>query len=99
VNLSGIMTEYKVPDYLRNVDYRFRTGEVGKILSLSLSKINSCVDNGSLRGYRIPGSRHRRVVNMGEKGLIDFIEEHELPFDRLELFFLNEGLITHDPNK
>ena len=39
----------------------FTTGEAAKICKVSQQTIIRCFDNGSLKGFRVPGSRFRRI--------------------------------------
>jgi len=59
----------------------FTTGEVAKLLHVATGSVVRWVDSGKLEGYRIPGSRSRRVPRAS---LIHFCREHGLPLDGLE---------------
>ncbi len=37
------------------------TGEVAKVAGISKRKVAQWIDSGLLRGFTIPGSKHRRV--------------------------------------
>ncbi|HMO19316.1 MAG TPA: helix-turn-helix domain-containing protein [Oligoflexia bacterium] len=51
------------------------SGEAAKICQVSLNTIIRCFDKGMIKGFRIPGSRFRRIpVN----SLLRFIKEHNL---------------------
>ena len=39
----------------------FTTGEAAKICKVSQQTIIRCFDSGQLRGFRVPGSRFRRI--------------------------------------
>ena len=39
----------------------FTTGEAAKICKVSQQTIIRCFDNGQLKGFRVPGSRFRRI--------------------------------------
>jgi hypothetical protein len=39
------------------------------------------MDSGRLRGYRIPGSHHRRTTR---EHLLRFLKEHKMPMDGLD---------------
>ena len=59
----------------------FTTGEAAKICKVSQQTIIRCFDNGSLKGFRVPGSRFRRIPR--EK-LFSFMKENGIPTDALE---------------
>ena len=58
----------------------FTTGEAARLCNLSQQTIIRCFDSGRLRGYRVPGSRTRRIPR-GE--LIRFMKGHHMPLDAL----------------
>lgn len=39
----------------------FTTGEAAKICKVSQQTIIRCFDNGQLKGFRVPGSKFRRI--------------------------------------
>ncbi len=56
------------------------TGEVAKICSVAPRTVSKWFDSGSLRGYRIPGSKDRRIpLNQ----LIRFMKQHNMPLNGL----------------
>ena len=58
----------------------FTTGEAAKVCKVSQQTIIRCFDSGRLRGYRVPGSKTRRIPR-GE--LIRFMRGHHMPLDVL----------------
>ena len=58
----------------------FTTGEVAEICKLSQQTIIRCFDKGRLQGFRVPGSRFRRIPR---DGLIQFMLENDIPIDLL----------------
>jgi two-component system, OmpR family, response regulator len=60
----------------------FTTGEVADICNLSQQTIIRCFDSGKLRGFRVPGSKFRKVPR---ESLIQFMKSNDIPLDRLEL--------------
>jgi excisionase family DNA binding protein len=54
------------------------TGEVAKICNVAPRTVSKWFDSGSLKGYRIPGSKDRRIP-VGE--LVKFMKAHGIPFD------------------
>ena len=59
----------------------FTTGEAAKICKVSQQTIIRCFDNGSLKGFRVPGSRFRRIPR---DQLYSFMKDNGLPTDALE---------------
>ena len=59
----------------------FTTGEAAKICKVSQQTIIRCFDNGSLKGFRVPGSRFRRIPR---EQLYAFMKENGIPTDALE---------------
>lgn len=59
----------------------FTTGEAAKICKVSQQTIIRCFDNGQLRGFRVPGSRFRRIPR---ESLYKFMRDNGIPTDALE---------------
>jgi excisionase family DNA binding protein len=59
----------------------FTTGEAAKICKVSQQTIIRCFDNGSLKGFRVPGSRFRRIPR---DQLYTFMRDNGIPTDALE---------------
>jgi excisionase family DNA binding protein len=59
----------------------FTTGEAAKICKVSQQTIIRCFDSGQLKGFRVPGSRFRRIPR---DALINFMRENGIPLDALE---------------
>ena len=59
----------------------FTTGEAAKICKVSQQTIIRCFDNGSLKGFRVPGSRFRRIPR---EHLFSFMKDNGIPTDALE---------------
>jgi excisionase family DNA binding protein len=72
----------------------FTTGEVADICKLSQQTVIRCFDNGRLRGYRVPGSKFRRIPR---ESLIQFMREHKIPLDLLELGKTLVLVVDDDP--
>jgi excisionase family DNA binding protein len=72
----------------------FTTGEVAEICNLSQQTIIRCFDSGRLRGYRVPGSRFRRIPR---DALVQFMKEHNIPLDQLELGKTRVLVVDDDP--
>ncbi len=56
------------------------TGEVAKICNVAPRTVSKWFDSGQLRGYRIPGSKDRRIP---VAALVRFMKQHNIPMDGL----------------
>ncbi len=54
-----------------------RTGDVAKLCRVAARTVTKWIDNGSLKGFRIPGSAHRRVTR---DDFIAFAKAHGMEF-------------------
>jgi excisionase family DNA binding protein len=54
------------------------TGEVAKICNVAPRTVSKWFDNGQLKGYRIPGSKDRRIP---VPELVRFMKSHGIPLD------------------
>jgi excisionase family DNA binding protein len=54
------------------------TGEVAKICNVAPRTVSKWFDSGTLKGYRIPGSKDRRIP---VAQLLKFMKAHGIPFD------------------
>ena len=59
----------------------FTTGEAAKICKVSQQTIIRCFDSGQLKGFRVPGSRFRRIPR---EQLFAFMKDNSIPTDALE---------------
>lgn len=59
----------------------FTTGEVATICKVSQQTVIRCFDSGKLKGFRVPGSRFRRIPR---ESLIQFMKGNSIPLDHLE---------------
>jgi excisionase family DNA binding protein len=57
------------------------TGEVAKVCNVAPRTVSKWFDSGQLRGYRIPGSKDRRIPL---NSLIRFMKQHSIPLDGLQ---------------
>lgn len=54
------------------------TGEVAKICNVAPRTVSKWFDSGQLKGYRIPGSKDRRIP---ASQLVQFMKDHNIPLD------------------
>ncbi len=59
----------------------YTTGEAAEMSGLSQQTIIRCFDDGTLKGFRVPGSKFRRIPR---KELIAFVVRNGVPPDRME---------------
>jgi len=59
----------------------FTTGEAAKVCKVSQQTIIRCFDNGQLKGFRVPGSKFRRIPR---EALFKFMRDNSIPTDALE---------------
>lgn len=72
----------------------FTTGEAAEICKLSQQTIIRCFDSGRLNGFRVPGSRFRRIPR---DGLIRFMRENNIPLDRIDSGKHRIVIVDDDP--
>ena len=60
----------------------FTTGEVAEICKISQQTVIRCFDSGRLKGFRVPGSRFRRIPR---ENLIQFMKDNDIPLDNLDM--------------
>lgn len=68
---------------VKEIDYGaavFTTGQVARVCQVASRTVSKWVDNGLLRGYRIPGSTDRRIPR---ESLIRFLRDNGMPMSRL----------------
>lgn len=73
----------------------YTTGEAAVICNVSQQTIIRCFDSGRLNGFRVPGSRFRRIPRAE---LVRFMRTNDIPLDTM-----NEGkyrvlIVDDDPN-
>jgi len=71
------------------------TGEVAKICRVAPRTVSKWFDSGQLRGYRIPGSRDRRIPLTQ---LVRFMRAHRIPLGDLETGALRVLILHNDPD-
>ncbi|MCH7591272.1 MAG: response regulator [Planctomycetes bacterium] len=59
----------------------FTTGEVAQVCKVSQQTVIRCFDSGKLKGFRVPGSRFRRIPR---EALVSFMKDNQIPLDHLE---------------
>jgi len=59
----------------------FTTGTAAEICKVSQQTIIRCFDSGKLEGFRVPGSKFRRIPR---HSLVKFMKENNIPLDNLD---------------
>ena len=59
----------------------FTTGEAAEICRVSQQTIIRCFDAGRLEGFRVPGSRFRRIPR---QNLVKFMKDNNIPLDTID---------------
>ena len=72
----------------------FTTGEAAEICKLSQQTIIRCFDSGQLEGFRVPGSRFRRIPR---DSLIKFMKDNNIPLDGIEDSRIRVLVVDDDP--
>lgn len=70
------------------------TGEVAKICNVAPRTVSKWFDSGQLRGYRIPGSKDRRIPL---NALVRFMKQHQIPMDGLKSGQTRVLIVDDDP--
>jgi len=72
----------------------FTTGEVAQICKVSQQTVIRCFDSGRLKGFRVPGSRFRRIPR---ESLIAFMKNNQIPMEALETGRKRVLVVDDDP--
>jgi excisionase family DNA binding protein len=59
----------------------YSTGEAAAICKISQQTVIRCFDSGRLQGFRVPGSRFRRIPR---ESIVKFMKENEIPMNNLD---------------
>ena len=72
----------------------FTTGEAADICKVSQQTIIRCFDSGRLKGFRVPGSRFRRIPR---DALVAFMRDNKIPVEGLESGKSKVLVVDDDP--
>ncbi len=86
----------KLPRHYYTINKTYTTGEAAKVSYCSQQTIIRLFDNGDLKGFKVPGSRFRRIPH---KRLCDFLFNNNIPTDKLENYLREKGYEIDDPKK
>ena len=71
----------------------YTTGDVANICNVTIKTVIKWFDSGKLKGYRIPGSRDRRIPH---DNLVEFMKESGIPLKQLDQGVRKRILIADD---
>ncbi len=72
----------------------FTTGEAAQVCKLSQQTIIRCFDSGQLGGFRVPGSRFRRIPR---DALVEFMKRNGIPLEGMEDDRIHVLVVDDDP--
>ncbi len=73
----------------------YTTGEAAEVCKLSQQTIIRCFDSGQLSGFRVPGSKFRRIPRAA---LIEFMKSNGIPLDGLDDDRIRVLVVDDDPD-
>ncbi|MEL7239389.1 MAG: response regulator [Planctomycetota bacterium] len=72
----------------------FTTGEAAELCNVSQQTIIRCFDAGRLKGFRVPGSKFRRIARAA---LVAFMRDNGIPVDQLSSGKAKILIVDDDP--
>jgi excisionase family DNA binding protein len=72
----------------------FTTGEVAEICKISQQTVIRCFDNGRLHGFKVPGSKFRRIPR---ESLVAFMKANNIPLEQLDSGRRRVLVVDDDP--
>lgn len=72
----------------------YTTGEVAQVCNVSQQTVIRCFDSGRLKGFRVPGSRFRRIPR---ESLVQFMRENDIPLTQLDTGKKRVLIVDDDP--
>ncbi len=72
----------------------YTTGEAADVCKVSQQTIIRCFDAGRLKGFRVPGSKFRRIPR---EALVDFMQANGIPQDKLDGSKARVLVVDDDP--
>jgi len=72
----------------------YTTGQAASICNLSQQTIIRCFDRGQLQGFRVPGSKFRRIPR---DALVKFMKDNKIPLEGLDSDKIRALVVDDDP--
>ncbi len=72
----------------------YTTGQAASLCGLSQQTVIRCFDSGKLKGFRVPGSRFRRIPR---EALLEFMKANNIPTDSIEGDKIRVLVVDDDP--
>jgi len=72
----------------------YTTGEAAQICKVSQQTIIRCFDSGRLEGFRVPGSRFRRIPR---SSLVKFMKDNKIPLESIDSGKKKILIVDDDP--
>ena len=72
----------------------YTTGEAAEVCKVSQQTIIRCFDSGRLEGFRVPGSKFRRIPR---QSLVKFMKENNIPLDAIDSGKRKVLVVDDDP--
>ena len=72
----------------------YTTGEAARICNLSQQTIIRCFDSGRVKGFRVPGSKFRRIPY---DSLLQFMKDNNIPFEGVGEGKIRVLVVDDDP--
>jgi excisionase family DNA binding protein len=72
----------------------YTTGEAAEVCKLSQQTIIRCFDSGQLQGFRVPGSKFRRIPR---DSLVRFMKDNNIPLEGIDSGKIRVLVVDDDP--
>ena len=72
----------------------YTTGEAAEVCKVSQQTIIRCFDSGRLEGFRVPGSKFRRIPR---QSLVKFMKDNNIPLDAIDSGKRKVLVVDDDP--
>ena len=74
----------------------FTTGQVAQVMDVSIQTVIRLVDDGKLKGFKIPGSRFRRI---SRDSLVAFMKDNNIPMPAFLNVLAAEPVSDDEPSE
>ena len=94
IDNGGSATSHRASEPKWRMKAVFTTGEIAEICKISQQTVIRCFDSGRLKGFRVPGSKFRRVPRAE---LISFMKQNNIPIENLDTGKRRVLIVDDDP--